>query len=57
MLSLILLLVLVGVALYFIGLIPMDPVILQVIRAVVIVVAIFMVLHALGLLAHLPALR
>ncbi len=55
MISLIIFLIIVGVVLYCIGLIPMDPKILQLIRVVVILLA---VLYTLSLLfpgyVHLP---
>jgi uncharacterized membrane protein len=50
LISLLVTLILVGVALYLIGLIPMDPTIAKVIRVVVIVVALLWVLSMFGLL-------
>jgi membrane protease YdiL (CAAX protease family) len=44
MISLIILLILIGVALYFVGFIPMDARILQIVRALVILIAIILVL-------------
>jgi uncharacterized membrane protein len=50
LISLLITLILVGVALYLIGLIPMDPTIAKVIRVVVIVVALLYVLSCFGFL-------
>lgn len=55
MISLLILLVLVGVALYCVGMIPMDPKILQLVRAVVILIAVLYVLAWLfPSYVHLP---
>lgn len=48
LISLIVTLIIVGVALYLVTLIPMDPVIKQVIRVVVLLLALLYVLEALG---------
>lgn len=45
--SLVVTLVLVGVALWLISVIPMDPAILQIVRALVIIVAVLYVLRVL----------
>ena len=52
MLSIILTLVVVGVLLYLLTLIPMDPAIVTIIRVVVILGAVLWIVKALGL--HLP---
>jgi uncharacterized membrane protein len=52
LISLLITLIFVGVALYLIGLIPMDPTIAKVIRVVVIVVALLWVLSVFGLLPN-----
>lgn len=51
MLSLVLILIAIGVGLYVVGLIEMDPIMLKVVRAVVILLAIIYVLRELGLLS------
>jgi hypothetical protein len=51
LLSLIVGLVVVGVALYLISLLPIDPAIATIIRVVVIVAVIIWLFHALGVLA------
>lgn len=56
LISLIATLVIVGVALWIITLIPMDPIIKQVIRVVVLLVALLYVLEALGLWRGAPGL-
>jgi hypothetical protein len=55
MINLIVLLVLVGVGLYLMQLIPMDPVIKQILRVVIIFVAVLFALQALGLWSGTPA--
>ena len=59
MISLIVMLLIVGVALYLVGLVPMDSRILMAIRAVVLLVAVLYVLEAFGVLhaGDLPRLR
>lgn len=58
MISLLVLLILVGVLLYVVGLIPMDPAILNIIRVVVILCVVFYLIRAFGLLdVPLPRLR
>lgn len=47
--SLIIFLIVLGVVAYFISLIPMDGTILQVIRVLIILIAIFAVLDAIGI--------
>lgn len=49
LISLIVTLIIVGVALYLVTLIPMDPVIQKVIRVVVLLVALLYVLQMLGI--------
>jgi hypothetical protein len=49
LISLIVTLIIVGVALYLVTLIPMDPIIKQVIRVLVILVALLYCLSALGI--------
>ena len=51
--GLLLTLVLFGVALYLIGLIPMDPTVKTIVRVVAIVAVLLYVLNAMGLLAAL----
>lgn len=55
MISLIIALIIAGVALYLIGLIPMDGRILMAIRAVVLLVLVLWVLQAFGLIDRTPA--
>jgi hypothetical protein len=55
--SLLVVLVLVGLGLWFIGTLPLDPTIRNIIRAVVIVLAVLYVLQAFGLLRGLPDVR
>lgn len=57
MISLLVILLIVGVALYLVTLIPMDPTFKQIIRVVVILVAILYVLQALGLWSGFGNLR
>ena len=58
MISLLVLLILVGVGLYLLTLIPMDPAILTIIRVVVILACVLYVLSAFGLLdVPLPKLH
>lgn len=58
MIGLLLVLVLAGVALYLLGLIPMDGAILTLIRVVVILACVFYVIAAFGLLSvPVPKLR
>lgn len=58
MIALLLVLVLIGVALYLLQQIPMDPVILTVIRVVVILAVVLYVISAFGLVdVPLPRLR
>lgn len=58
MIALVVFLILVGVGLYFVHLIPMDPAILNIIRVVVILCVILYVLSAFGLLDYpLPRLH
>ncbi len=58
MISLLVLLILVGVGLYFIGQIPMDPAILNIIRVVAILCVVLYLIRAFGLLdVPLPRVR
>ena len=52
MLHLVLILIAVGVALYLLKLIPMDPTILLVIRIVIIICLVFWLIQVFGLLNH-----
>lgn len=54
MISLIVLLLIVGVALYLIGLIPMDPTVRRVIQVLVILFVVLYALQALGLWSGFP---
>lgn len=49
MISLLVLLILVGVLLYVVGLIPMDPAILNIIRVVTILCVVFYLLRVFGI--------
>ena len=58
MVGLIVLLILVGVGLYLVGQIPMDPAIVNIIRVVVILCVVLYVVQAFGLLdVPLPRLK
>lgn len=58
MVTLIFVLVLLGVGLYLLTLIPMDPAFLTIIRVVAILFAVFYVINAFGLLSlPMPKLR
>lgn len=58
MIGLLLVLVVIGVCLYLIQQIPMDPVILTIIRVVVLLVVVLWLIQAFGLMAGpLPRLR
>jgi hypothetical protein len=54
MLTLLVTLVVLGIILWAITQIPMDPTVRQIIRVVAIVLALFYVLQAFGLLASMP---
>lgn len=54
MITILLALVIVGVALYLIGLIPMDPTMLKIIRVVVILLVVIWILQSLGLVSGFP---
>lgn len=58
MIGLLLVLVVIGVCLYLIQQIPMDPVILTIIRVVVLLIVVLWLIQAFGLMAGpLPRLR
>lgn len=57
LLSLIILLIFVGVALYLIGLIPMDGVVKRCIQVLVLLVVVLWVLEAVGVLTGLGRIR
>jgi hypothetical protein len=50
MVSLIVVLILIGLALWAVGMLPIDPAIMNVIRAVVVVLAVLYVLAAFGVI-------
>ena len=52
MISVIVMLIVIGLLLYVVSLLPIDAVIMNIIRAVVIVAAVFYVLSAFGFLGH-----
>lgn len=55
--GLVIILILVGVGLYFVGMIPMDKTLLQIIRVVVILVVVLWLVSALGLLDIGPHIK
>lgn len=52
MISVIVMLIVIGLLLYVVSLLPIDAVIMNIIRAVVIVAAVLYVLSAFGMLGH-----
>jgi hypothetical protein len=57
LIGLVIVLVLVGVALYLLNLIPMDAIIKRIIQVLVIVVVVLWIIQALGLLDAGPTIR
>ena len=56
MIALLIALILIGVVVWLIGQIPMDPAIMNIIRVVAILVAVLLVLQAFGIIGGSPIL-
>jgi len=54
MIALLLTLIIIGVIVYLVGVIPMDAKIAQLIRVVAIIIAVFVVLQAFGIIGGAP---